>query len=201
MDQLIQNRDGDFLRYSLGYDGLKMSTCIEDVYQTATYRYEDIEFNEVITERKPSRLRVILFFSVMINSGFLLFFGSASLTRLAGTPVINVAPATLLLVLLVIWGRRLLVSRLEKSLVGPMKVTFYYGRKERANVDAFILNIREKQREMMRKKYMRIDKYLPVEEQERRFCWMYDHEFITQSELEVLVEEAENLRTEKGNKI
>jgi hypothetical protein len=201
MDQLIQKRDGDFLRYSLGYDGLKMSTCIDDAYQAYTYRYEDIEFNEVITERKPSLLRIILFFSIFLNLGFLLYLSSGFLTRMAGSPVILVAPGLTLLVTMIIWARRMLVKKLEKSLLGPMKVTFYYGRKERAAVDAFILSIREKQKEMMRKKYMRIDRYIPAEEQERRFCWMYDHEFITQSELEILVEEAENLKTEKGNKI
>lgn len=200
MEQLIQKRDGDFLRYNFGYDGLKVSTYIRELYQTYMYRYEDIEFGEIITERKPSMISVLLYVSVMLNFTLILIITSGFLISLAGSALILLVPGLPLTTMAILWGKTLFKKKYEKSLAGPMKITFFYNKKERHDVDEFIHELKKKQKQMMRKKYMRIDAYIPADEQEKRFCWLYDHEFITKSELEVLIEEIENLKLANRNK-
>jgi hypothetical protein len=201
MEQLIQKRGGDFRRYHFGYDGLKISTYTMETYQTYTYKYEDIEFTEIVTIQKPAIHRIILFFSVLLNFLLLLFLAAPYIVALSGSKYVLWIPVIAATVAMSMWAFLLFRKKFEKMLTGPINVVFYYDRNDRRIVDEFVESLKYKQRDFLRKKYMRIDQYIPVDQQQQRFSWMYDRDFITRSELEILMEETDILRMSKGNKI
>jgi len=201
MEQLIQKRGGDFRRYHFGYDGLKIATYIQETYQTYTYKYEDIEFAEIITIQKPTVHIIILFFSVMLNFLLLLFITAPYIVSLTGSIYVLWIPVILATGAMSLWGFFIFRKKFEKMLAGPINVVFYYDRNDRQIVDEFVESLRNKQRHFLRKKYMRIDQYIPVDQQQLKFSWMYHRDFITRSELEILMEETDILRMEKGNKL
>ena len=90
-----------------------------------------------------------------------------------------------------------MTSSVEKQITGPAKIEFNYEKRDREKVDTFIANLNEQQRDYMRKKYMRIDQLIPAEQQSKVFLWLFNRNFITHSELEVLLEETEKLRNSK----
>jgi hypothetical protein len=201
MEQLIQKRGGDFRRYHFGYDGLKISTYTMETYQTYTYKYEDIEFTEIVTIQKPAIHRIILFFSVLLNFLLLLFLAAPYIVALSGSKYVLWIPVIAATVAMSMWAFLIFRKKFEKMLTGPINVVFYYDRNDRRIVDEFVESLKYKQRDFLRKKYMRIDQYIPVDQQQQRFSWMYDRDFITRSELEILMEETDILRMSKGNKI
>jgi hypothetical protein len=201
MEQLIQKRGGDFRRYHFGYDGLKISTYIQETYQTYTYKYEDIEFAEIVTIQKPAMHSIILFFSVLLNFLLLLFIAAPYIVSLTGSKYVLWIPVIAATVPMTLWGFFLFRKRFEKMLTGPINVAFYYGRNDRLIVDEFVASLKYKQKDFLRKKYMRIDQYIPVDQQQQRFSWMYERDFISRGELEILMEETEILRMSKGNKL
>jgi hypothetical protein len=201
MEQLIQKRGGDFRRYHFGYDGLKISTYTMETYQTYTYKYEDIEFTEIVTIQKPAIHRIILFFSVLLNFLLLLFLAAPYIVALSGSKYVLWIPVIAATVAMSMWAFLIFRKKFEKMLTGPINVVFYYDRNDRRIVDEFVESLKNKQRDFLRKKYMRIDQYIPVDQQQQRFSWMYDRDFITRSELEILMEETDILRMSKGNKI
>jgi hypothetical protein len=201
MEQLIQKRGGDFRRYHFGYDGLKISTYTMETYQTYTYKYEDIEFAEIVTIQKPAIHRIILFFSVLLNFLLLLFLAAPYIVALSGSKYVLWIPVIVATVAMSMWAFLIFRKKFEKMLTGPINVVFYYDRNDRRIVDEFVESLKNKQRDFLRKKYMRIDQYIPVDQQQQRFSWMYDRDFITRSELEILMEETDILRMSKGNKI
>ena len=201
MEQLIQKRGGDFRRYHFGYDGLKISTYIQETYQTYTYKYEDIEFSEIVTIQKPAIHRIILFFSVLINFLLLLFIAAPYIVSLAGSKYILWIPVIAATGAMSLWGFFLFRKRFEKMLTGPINIVFYYDRNDRRIVDEFVASLKYKQKDFLRKKYMRIDQYIPVDQQQQRFSWMYERDFISRGELEILMEETDILKMSKGNKL
>jgi len=201
MEQLIQKRGGDFRQYHFGYDGLKISTYIQETYQTYTYKYEDIEFTEIITIQKPSLHSIILFFSVLLNISLLLIIAAPYISSLAGSIHVIWIPVVAATVAMTLWGFFLFKRRFEKMLSGPINVVFYYDKNDRQIVDEFSESLRNKQRQFLRNKYMRIDQYIPVDQQQQKFSWLYNRDLITRSELEILMEETDILRREKGNKL
>ncbi len=201
MEQLIQNRGSDFRRYHFGYDGLKISTYIKETYQTYTYKYEDIEFAEIVTIQKPAIHSIILFFSVLLNLSLLLFIAAPYILSLSGIKHVICIPVIAATAAMSVWGYFLFRKRLEKMLTGPINIVFFYDRNDRRIVDEFLESLKYKQKDFLRKKYMRIDQYIPVDQQQQRFSWMYERDFISRGELEILMEETDILRMSKGNKI
>lgn len=196
MKELVQKKGREFRKYALGDNGLNAETLVQGSYQSTIIKYEDIGFNETITKKSPSIYKILLVVSLFINL-ILIFLVLAMATGEISSKPILIFSGIALFVSSTIMIKSLFTSSIEKHLTGTAKIEFDYEKRERQKVDAFIASLNIKQRDYMRKKYMRIDQLIPAEQQSRVFLWLFNQNFITRSELEVLLEETEKLRTPK----
>lgn len=197
MKELVQKKGREFRKYAFGDNGLKAETLVLGSYQSSIIKYEDIGFNESITKNSPSIYKILLVISLFINLILVLSILAISLREISPQPVILIFSGIILVVLSTFLAKALMSSSIEKQITGPAKIDFNFDKRERQKVDAFIASLKIKQRDYMRKKYMRIDQLIPAEQQSRVFLWLFKGNFITRSELEVLLEETEKLRTPK----
>jgi hypothetical protein len=197
MKELVQKKGRDFRKYAFGENGLNAETLVLGSYQSTNIKYEDIGFNETITKKSPSIYKILLVISLFINLFLIFSIIAMSIRDISPIPAILIFSGIILVVLSTFLAKSLWSSNIEKQINGPVKIEFYYEKSERQKVDAFIASLNKKQRDYIRKKYMRIDQLIPAEQQSKVFLWLFKSNFITRSELEVLLEETEKLRTPK----
>lgn len=195
MKELVQKKRRDFRKYTLDADGLKAEISIRGNYQLFNFKYEDIGFNESIIRKSPSLTNVLLLVSLILNIFFLIAFFALVLPAGAVNMVILIISGLVTVALSIFLGKYLLGSGIEKIIEGDAKISFNYEKKEGQKVDAFINALKNKQREYMRRKYMRIDHLIPADHQIKVFLWLYNLKFITRSEYELLLEETEKLKS------
>jgi predicted ABC-type exoprotein transport system permease subunit len=197
MKELIQKKGRDFRKYTFGDDGLKAEILLQGNYDLLYIKYEDIGFNETITRKSPSTYQILLLISLIFN--FILFFSILTLIldNTSAKQVILLLSGIPLVVLAIFLTKTLLQSGIEKHIAGEAKIDFSYEKNERLKVDAFIASLKTHQKDFIRRKYMRIDQFIPFEQQSKVFLWLFNRSFITRSELEILLEETEKLKAAK----
>lgn len=196
MKELVQKKGREFRKYAFGENGLNAETLVLGTYQSNNIKYEDIGFNETITKKSPSFYKILLVVSLFINLILIISILALIVGQISAKPIL-IFSGIILVVLSTFLAKSLWSSNIEKQINGPVKIEFYYEKSERQKVDAFIASLNKKQRDYIRKKYMRIDQLIPAEQQSKVFLWLFKSNFITRSELEVLLEETEKLRTPK----
>ena len=78
-----------------------------------------------------------------------------------------------------------------KSLDANKALSFVYTKKQRKAVDDFILQIKKAQEQYFKDKYFKIDPVIPIDIQKTRLLWLYDNQYINESEYRVVMEELE----------
>ena len=65
---LIEQKRGRELRkYQILHDEVKPQIKTDSSYQSFSFKYDDIEFNEMVVDKKPNPVEIEFFFSVMFN--------------------------------------------------------------------------------------------------------------------------------------
>lgn len=189
MTDIYQKRGKEIRGYKIKKDGLDSEIKTNGNHQSFKIRFEEIDFNEIVLTKKPQPIEVGLFISVFFNLILLLVLFSDWLVKTSGNETIISAVAIGLLGGLSVWMINLFKRSKEKILKGAQNIFFFYESKEQSTVDSFIENLKVRQRDYMRKKYMQVDTLRPKESQEQTFFWLHDREFITKQELEILIDE------------
>ena len=192
MTEIYQKSGKEIRGYKIKKDGLDSEIKSSGNYQSFKIRFEEIDFNEIVSTKKPQPIEVGLFISVFFNLILLLVIFSDWLIKTSGNETIISIVAFGLLGGLNVWMINLFKRSKEKILKGAQNIFFFYEPKEQSTVDSFIENLKIKQRDYMREKYMQIDTLRPKERQEQTFFWLHDREFISKKELEMLIEELNN---------
>ena len=81
---------------------------------------------------------------------------------------------------------------------GPVSLSFYYRPKEQQEVDQFIQELQRRKVNFLRKTYMVVDKFTPVDQLKNQFLWLKSSQYISDEEIEWLMEELENRRLMNG---
>lgn len=187
MNQLYQKRGRDFRKFELQAEELSIEMKTAGQYQAYKAKYEEIEFNEIISGTRPSTFETALFISVIINLICLtIIFGKNLSSETIGTIFMGFLSG------LSLWAYNSFQFKNEKILKGAQNIFFYYTKKDVDAVDAFIEEIKKRQKLYIREKYMKIDDLLPLDNLENIFQWLYNRKFIERNELEVLIEELNN---------
>ncbi|MDP3463533.1 MAG: hypothetical protein Q8S18_12145 [Bacteroidales bacterium] len=192
MTEIYQTRGKEIRGYKIKKDGLDSEIKSNGNHQSFKIRFEEIDFNEIVSTKKPQPIEVGLFISVFFNLILLLVIFSDWLIKTSGNETIISIVAFGLLGGLSVWMINLFKRSKEKILKGSQNIFFFYEPKEQSTVDSFIENLKIKQRDYMREKYMQIDTLRPKERQEQTFFWLHDREFISKQELEMLIEDLNN---------
>lgn len=198
MEEFIQRRGFDYRNFKIDSLGLMVESNIRGIFQSFTVKYEDIEFEETITTGTSSFFEKALFFSLLANLILLGIIASIWVKPFEGSIYALIIPAVVFLSIIGVWAYLIFRKKTEKSLNGKVKIIFFYEQRDRYKVDGFIQILKKKHRYYLRQRYMKIDDFIPVDQQEKLISWLFKRKIITRSELEIMMEELENLRVTKG---
>lgn len=192
---LIEQKRGRELRkYQILDDEVKAEIRTDSSYQSFSFKYDEIEFNEMVVDRKPNPVEIGFFFSVMFNLILVVVLLSDWATRMQ----IGTVPISTVLMGVVsgmsVWAYTLFRFSREKILKGPQNIFFFYSKKDRGEVDNFIRLLRMKQREYYRRTYMPFDDTLDLWVYESRLKWLLEKRFIEKEEYRDLQEEINSRR-------
>lgn len=192
--KLIQKKGRDFRNYEILEDGVLFEYKNEGNYLKYKIPFDDIEFNEIINNKKPNRNEIILFASVIINiSLFLFILMDNQITQ----PLLS-AILFGMLGSISLWASKIFKKESIKFLEGKQNLSFYYSKDDEETVDNFINLLQEAKKNHFRQKNLKIDECVPTEIQRSNFLWMYRSNQITKEEYEDLIAQLENLRIIKG---
>lgn len=197
--KLRQKKNQETRSYEIIEGGVKVEFKKAANFQSYVVKFENIGFEEVIVKHKPEALSAGLYVSVLINMvlviAIIIQFFKEELLR---SPMFPTILTSGVLGGMSVWAVSLFKTQYDKYLKGAESLVFFYGDKEKKEVDDFISVLKEGQRKYIRNKYMIIDDLLPVENQKEIFLWLYQMKFISRDELEMLLENLNNIRITKG---
>lgn len=196
--KLTQKNGKDFRTFELYEKGVIAEYKHEGDYSKYEVEFENIEFKEIIVNKKPNKAEVGLFFSVILNLFFLLYFLvdqlkdkelSSTIIGGVGMGIIGGTSA---------WAAKLFKKEYIKHIKGNATISFFYRKGEKELVDEFIERIKKAKKVHFRNTFLKIDEHIPTEEQKQTFSWMYQTKQIDKNEYEDMLKELENIRIIKG---
>ena len=197
-NKLTQKTGTDFRSFELLENGVRTEYKHEGNYSNYEAPYHDIEFNEIIVNKKPNKAEVGLYFSVLLNLFLILYLVvqqvqdkdmSSTIIGGLGFGIIGGTSA---------WAAKLFKKEFIKHIKGVATISFFYRKGEEAVVDEFISKIKVAKRNHFRNIYLKIDEHIPTEQQKETFLYLYQNKQISQAEYEQVLKELENLRIIKG---
>jgi hypothetical protein len=189
-----QKRGRQLRKYQILDDEVKAELKTDSTYQSFSFKFDDIEFNEMVVDTKPNPVEIGLFLSVMFNLIFAVILVSDWAEKMQiGTVALS---STLMggVSGMSIWAYNLFKFEREKILKGTQNIFLFYSKKDQGEVDVFILTLKKKQKEYFRKTFMHFDDTLDLWTYENRLKWLLDKKFIEKEEYKNLQEEVNNRR-------
>ncbi len=189
-----QKRGRQLRKYQILDDEVKAELKTDSTYQSFSFKFDDIEFNEMVVDTKPNPVEIGLFLSVMFNLIFAVILVSDWAEKMQiGTVAVS---STLMGVVsgMSIWAYNLFKFEREKILKGTQNIFLFYSKKDQGEVDVFIQTLKKKQKEYFRKTFMHFDDTLDLWTYENRLKWLLDKKFIEKEEYKNLQEEVNNRR-------
>ncbi len=199
MPRLHQSRGNDFRTYETAGDGLVAEYQLEGSYRSYRIPYESIDFDEIVTGSGPTRSQLLTLASVVANLLLALAIGLLLAEFAAWAVWEAVVFAGLCVLPLLYWARKVLRQRKTKILEGSEDLEFYYDADERDAVDDFVGELKKAKTGYLHRKYLKIDRLLPLEEQKASVDWLYQNQQIERRIYQVYLEEYEHLKLLRGN--
>lgn len=199
MNSLYQKERKELRSYKIKKDGLLIEWQIDGRFKSFIMPFEKIGFNKIITSKEINPFELGLFISVFFNLMLVLLLLSDWLVKLTNDEIITSTLGIGISAGLTVWAIGLFKRKKELTLEGIEKLFFLYDKKHEDEVDKFVESLRSKQREYIRKRYMKIDDLNNKENQEYTFRWLFESEFISRDELELMLNELENRKIIKGS--
>lgn len=188
MNTLRQKQWPEFKNFTIEQDGLRFETRQDDQFINALIDFDQIGTKEIIVNQRANPYGVLAFVSIFINVLILLVYvgehvnDGGVLSGIIGSLIVGFS----------FWARQLFKSSKQKVIQGPDSIPFFYNKKEQERVDKFIEQLQSRKVEFLRNKYMKIDRYTPTDQLNSRFIWLRQNHYITDSELDMLMEDLDN---------
>mgnify|MGYP006377945705 FL=1 len=191
-----QKKWNHFRNFELLDEGVKYEYKVEEGYFSQTLKFETIGFDEQISDKKPSSVKVGLVLSILFNIIlFFLAFGNKFIDM--DSPMSPTILLILAIVPLIIFKSSLQREHL-KFIVGQQNLCFWYDKKYQADVDNFIAEIKDAKRKYMRKKYLVLNDYDEASAFKHRLNWLLVEKFIDESEHKEWLQKLENRKIIRG---
>lgn len=182
--------------FELKSDGVEIDFKTNDGIFIQTVKFEDIEFEEQIYEKKPSAIKIGLAVSVVVNIIlFILFIGDKFMDL--NSPM-NYQTMITIPVVLSIFGKFYLKTEKLKYLVGKKNLSFLYNDKYKNDVDSYILEIKKAKRNYIREKYLKIDETEDSFIFKNILKWLKVENYIDENEYKDWLNQIDNRMVVKG---
>ncbi len=194
MKQLKQKRGSQSRQFLLHQEGIEVEIQSQDSYSKFILKYESIEAGEYVYSQQGNFEKVALVVSIFFNILFIVLYLFGLPPIMAQGPYAFVAGGLSFVFLIgaVVFFKKLIdqnQTQYFKEINSHPKVDFLYHDSDKQVVDEFIAEIYSRRYNYLRSKYMKIERFRSPEEHKELFLWLFDQKIITESELEVLMDE------------
>jgi hypothetical protein len=159
--------------------------------------FEEIEFEVLIENKKPSPIKTGLAVSIMFNVILLILYLGDRFIDL-NSPM-NFQAMIAIPIVFIIFGKTYFRVEQLKFLLGGQKIlSFWYDDKNKKDVDSFILKLKEAKRNYIREKYLKIEELEESSAVRAKLSWLKTAEHIDENELKDWLERLEKRTIIKG---
>jgi hypothetical protein len=192
---IIEQKRGQQLRkYKIFDNEVKAEIKTGNSYQSFAIKFNDIEFDEIVVDRKPNPVEVGLYLSIIFNIVFSVVLISDWAKKMQIGTVATASTLVSIVSGMSFWAYSIFRFEREKILKGAQNIFLFYSKKDQEEVDDFILILKKKQKEYFRKTYMHFDDSLDFWTYENRLKWLLEKKFIDKEEYKNLQEDINNRR-------
>lgn len=195
----LTQKDGRNSKYfEIQEDGVFVKTNFAKEITEYKVNFTDIGSDETVFKKSKDFVLIAVVLSVVLNSILLTIVINEyyQLSYSAGMLVFGIAiiPALIVTALCNNEFRK----ENSKSLTASKPLVFYYKKKQRSDVDSFILKIQEKKKDYYVKTYYKVDNLIPSSTQISRIHWLYENKYISENDAKFIISEIESKRIIEG---
>jgi len=195
----LEQKDGRNKKYfEIREDGVFVRTLFAKELNEYKIHFNDIQLDESVFRKAKDPILIGIVVSVLLNSILLTIFINESY---------NLSYTTGMIVFIVTMIPCLVITAIcnnefrrenSKSLAAPKPIIFSYNKKQMPEVDSFILKIKEARKDYYLKTYYKVDNLIPSQVQISRIHWLYENDYITESDAKFIIEEINHKRIIEG---
>lgn len=186
----------EYRNYSIITEGLKIEFKTNESYNQQIIKFEDIGFEEQLTQFRPSPTTSGLFISVFFNILLLLILFIDNFKTLNSSNIIGLISG--IVAGMSAWSRHLFKFEKVKFIKGNVTLSFWYFKKHQELVDRFIESLKGAKKDYFRNKYLRIDDYEDLTLTKQKFQWLKSQDYITEPELKDWISQVDNRKVIRG---
>lgn len=187
---ILNQKDGRNKKYfEIQEDGVFVRTLFAKELNEYKVHFNDIQNDESVFRKSKDPILIGIVVSVILNSILLTIFinDNYNLSFSAGMIVFGIAIIPSLLVTALCNNE--FKKDNSKSLAATKPLIFSYSKKQMTEVDSFISKIKECKRNYYLKTYYKVDNLIPPHIQISRIHWLYENQYITESDATFIIAE------------
>ncbi|SHE38119.1 hypothetical protein [Chryseobacterium takakiae] len=187
---ILNQKDGRNKKYfEIQEDGVFVRTLFAKELNEYKVHFNDIQNDESVFRKSKDPILIGIVVSVILNSILLTIFinDNYNLSFSAGMIVFGIAIIPSLLVTALCNNE--FKKDNSKSLAATKPLIFSYSNKQMTEVDSFISKIKECKKNYYLKTYYKVDNLIPPHIQISRIHWLYENQYITESDATFIIAE------------
>lgn len=196
---ILNQKDGRNKKYfEIQEDGVFVRTLFAKELNEYKVHFNDIQNDESVFRKSKDPILIGIVVSVILNSILLTIFinDNYNLSFSAGMIVFGIAIIPSLVVTALCNNE--FKKDNSKSLAAAKPLIFSYGKKQMTEVDSFISKIKECKKNYYLKTYYKVDNLIPSHIQISRIHWLYENQYITESDATFIIAEINNRKIIDG---
>lgn len=196
---ILNQKDGRNKKYfEIQEDGVFVRTLFAKELNEYKVHFNDIQNDESVFRKSKDPVLIGIVVSVILNSILLTIFinDNYNLSYSAGMIVFGIAIIPSLLVTALCNNE--FKKDNSKSLAAAKPLIFSYSKKQMTEVDSFISKIKECKKNYYLKTYYKVDNLIPSNIQISRIHWLYENQYITESDAIFIIAEINSKRIIDG---
>lgn len=196
---ILNQKDGRNKKYfEIQEDGVFVRTLFAKELNEYKVHFNDIQNDESVFRKSKDPILIGIVVSVILNSILLTIFinDNYNLSFSAGMIVFGIAIIPSLVVTALCNNE--FKKDNSKSLAAAKPLIFSYGKEQMTEVDSFISKIKECKKNYYLKTYYKVDNLIPSHIQISRIHWLYENQYITESDATFIIAEINNRKIIDG---
>jgi hypothetical protein len=198
MNTLAQKDGRNSKYFEIQEDGVFVKNNFAKEINEYKVYFQDIQYDETVFRKKKDPVLIGIVISMIFNSILftIVIKESYELSYSLGMIVFVIALIPSLIVTALCNNE--FKRENSKSLTASKPLVFSYAKKEMKEVDDFISNIKESKKQFFLKAYYKVDNLIPVHVQISRIHWLYESNYINESDAKFIIDELESKRIIEG---
>ncbi len=198
MNTLVQKGGRNSKSFEIQEDGILVKDNFAKEIREYKVYFTDILDDESVIRKSKDLVLIAIVISVLFNGILLNIVINESYNLSASTGTFVFIAVMIPVFVIVTLCNNEFRKENSKTLSAAKPLIFSYTKKETAEVDLFISEIKESKKNYFLKVYYKVDNLIPIPIQISRIHWLYENKYITERDAKFIIEQLESKRIIEG---